>query len=315
MRHEQSKQKFRGVFIAAPTPMTDDESLDLTRLAELIRYYRDNGLVNGTCVCTLLGAGGEAMHLDEAERRQVTETAVEAAVGQIPVFVGVGHTRTRTAVELAQHADRAGADGLQLELPYYFASTADDAFEFVRAVAESVACGIALYPTPWTSGLDMDVALLRRVCDACPNVIGLKWWTGSLYEWFRVVEEFSQRLAITINLPSALAPSGFLLGARGYVSQAVSAAPRQNAQIVEWLQAGCYGQAMAWIRIVEDGYYQVLTEAARVGYSGEGNFIKAAMDAVGFPCGPARLPNRPMPEEIRAKFAAWAKRAGELLVE
>jgi len=313
MRYEQSKQKYQGVFMAAPTPMRDDESLDLARLAELIRHYRDNGLVNGNCVCTLLGAGGEAMHLDEAERRQVAETAVQAAGGQIPVFVGVGHTRTRTAIELAQHADRVGADGLQLELPYYFTSTPDDAFEFIRAVAESVACGIALYPTPWTSGLDMDAAFLRRVCDACPNVIGLKWWTASLYEWFRVIEEFGERLSITSNMPSSVAPSAFLLGARGYVSQAVSAAPQQNVQIVQWLRSGQYDQAMAWIRIVEDGYYQILAEAGRLGYSGEGNFIKAAMDAVGFPCGPARLPNRPMPEEIRARFAAWAKRVDELL--
>ena len=313
MHYEASKEKYQGVFMAAPTPMKNDESLDLARLAELIRYYRDHGLVNGHCVCTLLGAGGEAMHLDEAERRQVAETAVEAAEGQIPIFVGVGHTRTRTAIALARHADRVGVDGLQLELPYYFDATPDDAFEFIRAVAEAVACGIALYNTPWTSGLDMDADLLGRVCDACPNVVGLKWYTGSLYAWFRVIEEFGERLSITINMPSSAAPSAFLLGARGYVSQAVSAAPRQNVQIVEWLRAGAYDRAMKWIRIVEDGYYQILADAAGLGYSGEGNFIKAAMDAAGFPCGPARLPNRPMPDEIRARFAAWATRVADLL--
>jgi len=112
MRHEESKHKYRGVLIAVPTPMHEDETLDLPRLRELIHYYRESGLAEGNCVCTVLGAGGEAMHLDESERRAVAETAVQAANGEIPVFIGVGHTRTRTAVELARHADRVGADGL-----------------------------------------------------------------------------------------------------------------------------------------------------------------------------------------------------------
>ena len=312
MRYEASKDKYQGVFIAAPTPMKDDESLDLPRLRELIQYYREAGLAEGNCVCAILGAGGEAMHLDADERRRVAETAVEAAEGAIPVFIGVGHTRTRTAVELARHADEIGADGLQVELPYYFGSTPDDAFAFVSEVAEAVACGVSVYPTPWTSRLQFDAALIRRICDALPNVIGLKWATDNVNVWFRVVEEFSQRLSVVVNMTSAMAPSAFLLGARGYVSQGVSATPRQNLQIIRWLQDGRYDRAMQWQRIVEDGYYAILTEAAEAGYSGEGNFIKAAMDAAGFPCGPARLPNRPMPERICEQFADWIRRAAEL---
>ena len=312
MRYEASKDKYQGVFIAAPTPMKDDESLDLPRLRELIRYYRQAGLAEGNCICAILGAGGEAMHLDTDERRRVAETAVEAGEGRIPIFIGVGHTRTRTAVELARHADRIGADGLQLELPYYFDSTADDAFAFIREVAEAVDCGVTLYPTPWTSGLDFDAALIRRICDDLPNVIGLKWATYDTYTWFRVVEEFSQRLSILINLSSAIAPSAFLLGARGYVSQAVNAAPRQNLQIIQWLRAGQYDRAMRWQRIVDDGYCAILTEALNAGYNGEGNFIKAAMDAAGFSCGPARLPNRPMPQSICRQFSRWVQRVAEL---
>lgn len=312
MRYEESKSKYQGVFMAVPTPMKDDESLDLARLSELIRYYREAGLADGNCVCTILGAGGEAMHMDESERRQVAETAVEAAEGKIPIFVGVGHTRTRTAVDLARHADRIGVDGLQLELPYYFQNTADDAFAYMAEVAEAVECGISVYPTPWASSLEFDEPLIRRLCDSLPNVIGLKWWTANISEWFRVLETFSQRLSIIVNMPTTMSPSAFMLGARGYVSQPVSAAPRQSVQIVRWLQAGEYERAMRWILIVEGGYASVLREAASIGYSGEGNFIKAAMDAVGFSCGPARLPNRPMPDSIRALFADWAGHMVEL---
>jgi len=312
MRYEDSKRKYQGVFIAAPTPMHDDETLDLPRLRELIHRYGDAGLAEGNCVCTILGAGGEAMHLNEAERRQVAETAVEAANGQIPIFIGVGHTRTRTAVELARHADEIGADGLQVELPYYFTNTPDDAFAFVSEVAQAVECGISIYPTPWTSMLEFDQTLIKRLCDALPNVVGLKWASQNIMEWCNVIEAFVDRLSIVINLTSTLAPSGFLLGARGYVSQGASAAPRQNVQIIRWLQTGEHEKAMPWLRIVEDGYYQIAHEAIRAGYWGEGNYIKASLDAVDFPCGPARLPNRPMPEPIRRHFKQWAQKVDEL---
>ena len=249
-RHEQTKRKYQGVFIAAPTPMHEDESLDLPRLGELIQYYRQAGLREGNCVCTILGAGGEAMHLNDAERRQVAEQAVKAGAGEIPIFIGVGHCRTRSAVDLARHADSIGADGLQLELPYYFLNTPDDAYAYISEVAQAVQCGISLYPTPWASHLDFDADLIRKICDTQPNVVGLKWRTALMEDWFRVTEEFSQRLSIVMNQPSTLAPSAFLMGVRGYVSQAVSAAPRQNVQIVEWLQAPEFERAMPWLRTV-----------------------------------------------------------------
>jgi dihydrodipicolinate synthase/N-acetylneuraminate lyase len=313
MHYDQSKQKYQGVFIAAPTPMHEDETLDLPRLRALIRYYCEAGLGVGNCVCTILGAGGEAMHLDENERRQVAETAVEEADGKIPIFIGVGHTRTRTAVELARHAEKIGADGLQVELPYYFAATPDDAFAFVSEVAEAVECGIGLYPTPWASGLQFERSFIERICDALPNVVGLKWSHASVHHWFEVIAEFGERLSIVQNMGPMMAPSAFVHGARGYVSQPVSAAPRQNAQIIQWLQAGQYDKALPWLRIVEESYYKLLFEGFEAGYRGEGNFIKTAMDSVGFPCGPARLPNRRLSEPLCQKYAEWAKRIHELV--
>jgi dihydrodipicolinate synthase/N-acetylneuraminate lyase len=93
----------------------------------------------------------------------------------------------------------------------------------------------------------------------------------------------------------------------------VSAAPRQNAQIIQWLQAGQYDKALPWLRIVEESYYKLLFEGFEAGYRGEGNFIKTAMDSVGFPCGPARLPNRRLSEPLCQKYAEWAKRIHELV--
>jgi 4-hydroxy-tetrahydrodipicolinate synthase len=235
MHATESKEKYQGVFIAAPTPMKQDYSIDLDRLGELIVYFRENGLRNGNAACTILGAGGEAMHLTAEERKQVAAKAVEAAEGEIPIFIGVGHTQTHQAVVLSEHADRVGAAGLQVEPPYYFQNTADDAFAFIRAISESVTCGLAIYNTPWTSGYDMDAGFVERLCEL-QNVIGLKWHADNPNVWARVIRQFSDRLSIVSNYGALHAPTAFMLGARGYVSQDVNAVPRAHVRIVSHLQ-------------------------------------------------------------------------------
>ena len=312
MKAAESKELYQGVFIAAPTPMKDDTSLDLPRLKELIGHFRESGLRNGNAACTILGAGGEAVQLTVEERKQVAATAVEAAEGEIPVFIGVAHTRTSEAVALAEHADQVGAAGLQVEPPYYFQNTPDDAFAFIQAISEAVECGLAIYNTPWTSGYDMNAGFIERL-SALENVIGLKWHAENPNAWARVIRQFKDRFSIVSNYGALLAPAAFILGARGYVSQDVNAVPRAHVKIVSHLQNGEYAEALELLDLVQEGYYrEVLSEASGMGYGGEPNFIKAAMAAAGFPCGPARLPTRPMPEQIRKRFEAWIERVKDI---
>src|SRR2546425_6483412 len=127
-RLEESKEKYQGIFIAAPVPMKDDFSLDLPKIQNCLEYLIDAGMKTGNAVYTVLGAGGEHMHLSVEERKAVAEASVEFAAGRLPIFVGVSHTSTRVSVELARHAEKIGADGLQVEPPYYFQGTADDVF-------------------------------------------------------------------------------------------------------------------------------------------------------------------------------------------
>jgi hypothetical protein len=83
--------------------------------------------------------------------------------------------------------------------------------------------------------------------------------------------------------------------------------------IVSHLQNGEYAEALELLDLVQEGYYRdALAGLHQMGYGGEPNFIKAAMDAAGFPCGPARLPTRPLPETVREKFRAWVSRVGEI---
>jgi len=308
---EQSKTKFQGIFIAAPTPMRSDYSLDLEKFRDCIAHLAAAGMQPNEGVYVALGAGGEHMHLSVKERKRTAEAAVEHAAGRIPVFIGVAHTATHTSVELARHAEQIGADGLQVEPPYYFAGTADDIFEYYRAISDAVSLGIAAYNTPWTSGFDMDRKFIERLA-GLDNVIGLKWYNGNPFEFVTVLQEFHSRFNIVSNFAGPLTASAFILGARGYVSQGANFAPRTHVAVLRALRRGDYETATKLYMSVEAVYYAGLAQLRKEGYNGEGNFIKACMRVAGVSCGPARPPHREPPAWFAERMLEVLSAAGEL---
>jgi 4-hydroxy-tetrahydrodipicolinate synthase len=308
---EQSKDRYQGIFIAAPVPMKDDFSLDLPKIQNCVQYLIDAGMGVGNAVYTVLGAGGEHMHLTIEERKAVAKASVQFAAGRLPVFVGVSHPSTLASVELARHAEEVGADGLQVEPPYYFQGTSDDVFEYFRAISESVSIGLAAYNTPWTSGFDMDRHFLDRLV-SLKNIIGLKWYSAKLSEFVHVLRNYQQQFNIISNFNGAFAASAFILGAKGYVSQGANFAPRTHLQILKLLRQKRYEEATHLYLCSEGVYYEAVTELVQQGINGEGNFIKACMPLIAIPCGPARPPHRAPPAWFSERVRAALESVGEV---
>ena len=310
-KSEQSKAKYQGIFIAAHVPMKEDYALDLAKIETCVEFLISGGLKTGNAVYAALGAAGEHMQLSTEERMAVTEAAVAAAAGRLPVFVGVSHQATQVAVELAKHAERVGADGLQVEAPWYFAGTADDNFEYFRAISESVGFGITAYNTPWTSGFDMDRHFLDRLA-GLENVVGLKWDADNRSEFIYVLRNYHERFRIMSNYSGVFCASVFIMGARGYVSQGANFAPRTNLRVLNYLREKKYEEATRLYLRTDWEYYTALHEMQRQGFQGEGNFIKAGMAAVGIPCGPSRLPLRRPPASFEDHLRRVLVDVGEL---
>ena len=66
-----------------------------------------------------VGTTGESPTLSHDEHRKVVEICIAEARGRVPVIAGAGSNNTREAVELAKHAEKAGADGVLIVTPYY----------------------------------------------------------------------------------------------------------------------------------------------------------------------------------------------------
>ena len=70
---------FEGSFVALVTPFKDDESLDETKLKELIEFQIDGG-IHGIVPC---GTTGESPSLSEEEHDRVIELTVETVNSRV----------------------------------------------------------------------------------------------------------------------------------------------------------------------------------------------------------------------------------------
>ena len=148
---------FRGVFAILLTPFSATGALNEDDLAREVAF------------CVRCGAhglvwpqiAGEFYLLSQAERRRGAEIIVRAASNRRPVVIGVQAPYKDVAIELARHAESAGADAL-ISLPPYLGHTgADVAIDYYRSLAAAVKLPIFIQNSgsPWGPGLPADVVL------------------------------------------------------------------------------------------------------------------------------------------------------------
>src|SRR5579862_4548943 len=143
----------QGCYVTIPTMFHEDAafSIDFDAIRRHVNWVIDGGCVAGDAVLLAGGAAGEFSALTFDERVAVAKTVVDAADGRVPVAMGGQTTSTLELIRLAQAAEQAGAEFLQVSPPYYFDATEGDFYEHVLAVANASKIGLIIYNTFWTS--------------------------------------------------------------------------------------------------------------------------------------------------------------------
>jgi 4-hydroxy-tetrahydrodipicolinate synthase len=165
---------FRGSLTALVTPFSDGRVDE-----EAFRSLIDWQIESGTQGLVPVGTTGESPTLSHAEHNHVVEICVAQAKGRVPVIAGAGSNNTAEAVELARHAEAAGADGLLVVTPYYNKPTQDGLYQHFKAVNDAVGIPILIYNIPPRSVIDMSVATMARLNELA-NIVGVKDATANL---------------------------------------------------------------------------------------------------------------------------------------
>jgi 4-hydroxy-tetrahydrodipicolinate synthase len=134
---------FTGSIPALVTPFRDGR-VDEKALQSLVEWQIAEGS-SGLVPC---GTTGESPTLSHEEHRRVVELVIEAAAGRVPVIAGPGSNSTDEAIELSQHAEKAGADALLIVSPYYNRPSQEGIYQHFRHIDAQVGIPIIVYNIP-----------------------------------------------------------------------------------------------------------------------------------------------------------------------
>src|SRR3974390_109246 len=169
-----AKTSFRGSFTALVTPFKNG-SVDEKAFRDIVEWQ----IAEGTNGLVPVGTTGESPTLSHDEHKQVVEWCVAEARGRVPVIAGAGSNSTREAIELAQHAETAGADAVLVVTPYYNKPTQEGLYQHFKAIDDAVGIPIIIYNIPARSVIDMSVDTMKRLYEF-KKIAGVKDATANM---------------------------------------------------------------------------------------------------------------------------------------
>ena len=227
-----------GATTAIITPFKNGK-LDEQTYAKLIKRQIDNGI---DAVCPV-GTTGESATLTHDEHKRCIEIAVEVTEGtDTLVLAGAGSNATAEAVEIAQHAQKCGADAIFSVSPYYNKPSQEGLYQHYKTIADAVPdLGFMLYNVPGRTGVDITANTAIRLFDDCSNIYGIKEATGSLD---RTTELLSQRPDLKVlSGDDAIDYPILANGGAGITSVTANLLPDLKSQLVHKALAGDFAAA------------------------------------------------------------------------
>jgi dihydrodipicolinate synthase/N-acetylneuraminate lyase len=166
-----TRKTLKGAWAALIVPWTDRDELDARRFAKEVSSYGGTG-VSGVYTG---GTTGEFYAQDDATFEKITEIAcAEAHQAGLPVQIGATALSTRTTVRRIRVARRAGADALQLALPFWLELKDDEVERYVAEVTAAAGkTPVILYLTG-RSKRKINPEFLGQLADKYPAFIGTK---------------------------------------------------------------------------------------------------------------------------------------------
>lgn len=223
-----------GSMTAQITPLKNNK-VDTETYAKLIQRQVDQGID----AIIPVGTTGESATLSHSEHKECIEIAVNVCKGtNTRVVAGAGSNATHEAIDLAQHAQKVGADAILTVTPYYNKPTQAGLYEHYKAIANSIEIPVVLYNVPGRTGVDLQAATAIKLYNDIKNIYAIKEATGNIE---RVVEILSQcpDMAV-ISGDDAINYPIMACGGKGCISVTSNLLPNKMAKLISSALAGDY---------------------------------------------------------------------------
>lgn len=282
------------------TPYAADGSPEPRQLARVIDRIAVAGIHN------IVSAGntGEFYALTPDEVRLVHDTAVEANAGRSLFTAGVGRS-LKEAIELGRRAKANGADALMAHQPLDPFAAPQAQAAYFKAIADVVDLPLVAY----VRSDAMSLADILGVANH-PNVAGVKFATTNLMLLSECIRASGPGTALWVcGLAEGWAAPFYAVGARGFTSGLVNVDPARSLAIHAALESGYFDRVRDLVATIA----KFETMRTRFGNGANVTVVKEAMEMIGFPCGPVRLPGLPQLDEADRATLAGVLRSWGLL--
>jgi 4-hydroxy-tetrahydrodipicolinate synthase len=171
-----ARDRLQGIWAAVPTPFTASFAIDEAGLRKNLHHWFVDLGIAGLFVC---GKQGEFFSMSVAERKRVCDIAVAAAREYRPsggIMMSCSDQNLDTVIELAKHAEHAGADYIVVHAPMlHFGKNVDSTVrEYYRYIASQVNIGVVIWSHP-DSGYVLSPETCARIAAECRNVVAIKY--------------------------------------------------------------------------------------------------------------------------------------------
>jgi 4-hydroxy-tetrahydrodipicolinate synthase len=287
-------QVLSGVLTALVTPFHAGGAIDEAALRRVVDRNIDGG-VHGVVAC---GSTGEFTTLSGAERRLVVETVIDQTAGRVPVVAQTGAQSTAEAIELSQHAEKAGASVLMVVTPYYEPLSIKETKLYLRTVADSVSIPVMLYNLPVATGVNMTPELVGELSREVGNIQYVKDTTGDLAQAGKLIHHYGDVVSTFVGW-DALLLAALTEGAAGVMAGTANVVPAELVSIHTAIAERDLDRARSeWERL-----YPLIDAIMSAPFV---SAVKAALNATGFAVGSPRLPVLPLDPDAAATITQLA---------
>ena len=292
---KQSPAPFGRVITAMVTPFTTAGALDLDGAQVLASHLVDAG--NDGLVIS--GTTGESATTSDAEKDELLRAVVGAVGDRCSIVAGVGTNDTAASVERARAATKIGASALLAVTPYYNRPPQAGVIAHLSAIADSSDLPVMLYDIPARTGLAMETETIVRLAEH-PRIVAVK---DSKFDLAGTSWVLSRTELAYYSGDDRWTLPLLALGAVGVVGTSTHLTAGRTREMVETFFAGEVTRARELHESLLPVYSGIFRAPGTI-------LVKAALDELGLPGGPVRLPLVDATPEQRTVLAADFAAAG-----
>lgn len=176
-RKDEARAWAREHLVGCSSVTIPSYSADLKRLNERGIRHDVQRVIDLGFKYTLLCA---EVSITPEENARFTAWARETAGDRLGLFFHAAFGTLQENIEATKLAGKAGADVVLLSYPpQFWPTTEQEIFDYTKAFCDATDLAVMLFPIPlWgferVHPAGMSVALVRRLLDACPNIVAIK---------------------------------------------------------------------------------------------------------------------------------------------